>query len=136
MPLYAYKGVASSGKTVHRNRNRENKPEASNVWEANVLFADGEKKVVDFRVLDTWADPLLNAPAPDAPPASFGLQPGSPARGAGSDGPLVSGLDLFGTQRPSSGKIDCGAMQSSSAKAEEAGAARGDQPPSKGKQVR
>lgn len=64
------------------------------------------------------ADPLLIAPAPDAPPAAFGLQPGSPARGAAIDGPLVSGLDLFGTQRSSAGKFDCGAIEAASAPAE------------------
>ena len=83
--------VASHGKTVHRTRNRENKPEASNMWQGNVLFADGEKKVRDFSERDTRADPLIIAPAPAAPPASFGSQPGSPARGAGIDGPLVIG---------------------------------------------
>jgi len=123
--------VASPGKTVHRNRNRENKPEASNAWQGNVLFADGQKKVIDFSEHDTWADPLLIAPAPDAPPASFGLQPGSPARGAAIDGPLVSSLDLFGTPRPSAGKFDCGAIQSSAAKVKGPDAAKGDKPPAK-----
>lgn len=120
--------IASPGKTVHRNRNRENKPEPSNVWEANVLFADGEKKVIDFSERDTWADPLLIAPAPDAPPASFGLQPGSPARGAGIESPLVSGLDLFGKPRPAGGKIECGALEGS--------AAKGGSPPAKRKRAR
>ncbi len=125
--------VASPGKTEHRNRSRENKPEPGNVWEHNVLFADGVKPVRDFSERDTWADPLLIAPAPAAPPASFGLAPGSPARGAAIAGPLVSGLDLFGTQRPSVGKFDCGAMQSSVAKVKEADAAKADQPPAKRK---
>ena len=125
--------VASPGKTVHRNRSRENKPEPSNVWQGNVLFADGEKKVLDFSERDLWADPLLIAPAPDASPASFGLQPNSPARGAGLEGPIVSGLDIFGTPRPAGGKIDCGAMQSSSEKVKEPHAAKGDQPPAKRK---
>ncbi len=128
--------VASPGKTVHRNRNRENKPEASNVWQGNVLFADGEKKVLDFSENDTWADPLLIAPAPDALPASFGLQSGSPARGTAIDGPLVSSLALFGTPRPSAGKIDCGAMQSSSSKVKKSDAAEGSKPPSKRKRSR
>ena len=107
--------VASPAKTVHRNRSRENKPEASNVWEANVLFADGVKKVLDFSDRDMWADPLLVAPAPDAPATAFTLQPGSPARGGGIAGPLVSGLDLPGKSRPAAGKIDCGAIESGSA---------------------
>ena len=109
--------VASHGKTVHRNRNRENKPEPSNVWQGNVLFADGEKKVIDFSERDIWADPLLVKPDPDAPPTGFALQPGSPARGCGSAGNLVSGLDLFGARRPSMGPIDCGAIESSSSTA-------------------
>lgn len=74
------------------------------------------------------------APAPDAPPASFGLQPGSPARGAAIDGHLMSGLDLFGTQRPADGKFDCGAMQSSSAKVKETDATT-DKPPAKRKRL-
>ncbi len=107
--------VSSAGKTVHRNRNRQNKPEPSNVWEANVLFSDGQKKVIDFSGRDIWGDPLFIAPAPDAPPTGFALQPGSPARGAGMEGPLICGLDLFGTQRPAAGKCDCGAIEAAAA---------------------
>lgn len=109
---------------------------AGSVWRGNVLFADGEKKVIDFSEHDTWGDPLLIAPAPDAPPASFGLQPGSPARDAAIDGPLVSSLDLFGTLRPSAGKFDCGALQSSAAKVKTTDAAKGDKPPAKRKRSR
>ena len=103
--------VASPGKTVHRNRNRQNKPEPSNVWKANVLFADGAKKVSDFSEHDIWADPLLVKPDAGAPGTAFALQPDSPAHDFGIDGPLVCGLDLLGVPRPVAGKIDCGAME-------------------------
>ncbi len=109
--------VASPGKSVARYRSRENKLEPSNVWEANVLFADGAKKVTDFSERDLWADPLLIAPAPDAPATAFGLQPGSPARASGLNGELVSGLDLLGSRRPSAGKIDSGAIHAGLEKA-------------------
>ena len=102
--------VASPGKTVHRNRNRENQPEPSNVWEHNVLFADGVKPVRDFSERDVWADPLFVAPAPEAPATAFAVQPTSPARGSGLDSPLVCGLDLFGLPRRATGKIDSGAI--------------------------
>ena len=106
--------VASPGKTVHRNRSRENKPEPSNGWEANVLFADGKAKVTDFSERDMWADPLLIAPAPDATSTAFALQSESPARDYGIRNELVCGLDLLGAQRSSAEKIDCGAAQSRS----------------------
>ncbi len=106
--------VASPGKTVARKRSRENKPEPSNVWEHNVLFADGTAKVTDFSEHDTWADPLLVAPAPGAPATAFALQLDSPARGQGINGPLVCGLDLLGAQRPSAVESDCGAIQTRS----------------------
>ena len=109
--------VASPGKTEHRNRSRENKPEPSNVWEHNVLFADGVKPVRDFSERDTWADPLFMAPTSDAAPTAFALQAASPARDQGIAGGLVCGLDLFGSARPVTGKFDCGAIQSALAQA-------------------
>ncbi|MGB8170761.1 MAG: c-type cytochrome [Chthoniobacteraceae bacterium] len=103
--------VASPGKTVHRSRSRQNKFEPSNTWAANVLFADGKQKVTDFSARDVWTDPLLRAPAADAPASAFAPLAASPARGCGIDGELVSGLDLFGTPRGAEGKIDGGAIQ-------------------------
>ena len=108
---------ASPGKTVTRNRSRQNKPEPSNQWSGNVFFGDDQKKVAEFGESDLWADPLFLEPTADAPVAAFGLQPNSPARGRGIDGPLVSGLDLLGTRRPVAGKFDCGALEGSAAPA-------------------
>jgi hypothetical protein len=104
--------VASPGKSVHRNRSRQNKPEESNVWEHNVLFADGKKEVRDFSGRDSWADPLFIQPEPDAPPSAFALATGSPARDFGTAGELVCARDLLGVDRPISGKCDGGAIQS------------------------
>lgn len=46
-------------------------------------------------------------------------------------GKATHGLDLFGALRPVVGKIDCGAMQSSSAKVKEGGTAENPKPAAK-----
>ena len=111
---------ASPGKTVTRNRSRQNRPEPSDHWEGNDFFGDDQKLVAEFGEHDVWSDPLFLHPAADATASDFALQRGSPARGRGIANELVCGLDLFGALRPVDAQFDCGALQS---KSEEAGSA-------------
>ncbi|MBC8040282.1 MAG: DUF1565 domain-containing protein, partial [Opitutaceae bacterium] len=79
------------------------------IWHRNLFF-----NVADVLVHDgiIEADPLFVAPALDAKPEGFRLQPGSPARGVGLPQPAPA-ADITLARRPAKGPVDLGAFQSS-----------------------